>query len=149
MAAGYSPKGAAVQANRLLKNASVQAEITGRQEEAARRADVKEDDVIQMLLESYKDAKAANQHGPCVRAAELLGRRLGLFRDRLSVDDDRQALTETNIAKVALLGASGDRVAARLFFRNFMGKVGGDGGFDKPTYSDEEIDTLLSGATTH
>ncbi len=82
VAAGYSPKGAGVQANRLLKNASVQAEITRRQEEAARRADVKEDDVIQMLVQVRDQAREANQFGPCVRAIELLGKKLGMFADK-------------------------------------------------------------------
>ncbi len=40
-----------------------------------------------MLLENYKDVKAARQHGSAVRAAELLGKRLGLFTDRVFVTE--------------------------------------------------------------
>jgi hypothetical protein len=59
----------------------VASRVTELQNEAAKRNEIKVDDVIAMLLESYRDAKAANQHGPAVRAVELLGKRLGMFRD--------------------------------------------------------------------
>ncbi len=38
--------------------------------------------VIEMLLKSYKDAKAAGQHGPAVRAVELLGKHLATSRSK-------------------------------------------------------------------
>ena len=36
-----------------------------------------------MLLESYKNAKGDRQHGPAIRAVELLGKTLGVFKDRI------------------------------------------------------------------
>ena len=103
-----------------------------------------------MLLERYKDAKAANQHGPCVRAAELLGKRLGLFRDRLSVDDAREGRDERLYARIAVTAASGDRVLARQLFRNLVNKIGVQGyGFERPTFSDDDVDALLNGEAVH
>jgi len=63
------------------------ARISQLQEAAAQRNEVTLDEVISMLRKSYEDAKAAKQHGPAVRAAELLGRYMGLFKDRLLVTD--------------------------------------------------------------
>lgn len=83
--AGYSVATAHVQGPRLLVNVSVKQRIAALQDISAERNDVTVDNVIVMLLDSYKEAKAANQHGPAVRAAELLGKRLGMFRDRLEV----------------------------------------------------------------
>ena len=80
----------------MLKDANVLAEITRRQEEASKRADIKDDDVIRMLLEDREAARAAKQYGPAVRAAELLGRKLGMFKDRIDVNGgperDRQII---------------------------------------------------------
>ncbi len=50
-------------------------------------AEIEIDDVIDMLLESYKDAKDANQHGPAVRAVELLGKHLAMFKGRISFEE--------------------------------------------------------------
>ncbi len=63
------------------------ARISQLQEAAAQRNEVTLDEVLSMLRKSYEDAKAAKQHGPAVRAAELLGRYMGLFKDRLLVTD--------------------------------------------------------------
>ncbi len=57
--AGYSLKTAPSQGARLLKNVHVSARITQLQAEAAERAEIEIDDVLNMLLETYKDAKAA------------------------------------------------------------------------------------------
>ncbi len=79
--AGYSEKTAQEQGSRLLSKVIVKTRISELQAEVAARTDVTIDDVIGMLRESYRDAKAANQHGPAVRAVELLGKRHGMFTD--------------------------------------------------------------------
>ena len=56
---------------------------------------------MRMLLESYKDARAVNQHGPAVRAAELLGKRLGMFKDRVLVNDMARVPTDVLIKRIA------------------------------------------------
>ncbi len=85
--AGYSLKTATSQGARLLTYANVSARITQLQAEAAARAEIEIDDVIDMLLASYTDAKAAGQHGPAVRAVELLGKHLAMFKDRISFEE--------------------------------------------------------------
>ncbi|MEQ1889090.1 MAG: terminase small subunit [Alphaproteobacteria bacterium] len=83
--AGYSEATAHVQGPRLLANVRVKQRLAELQGVVAERNEITVDGVIAMLLDSYKTAKAANQHGPAVRAAELLDRRLGMFRDRLEL----------------------------------------------------------------
>ncbi len=80
--AGYSEKTAHVQGPRLLANVRVAARTDQLRKEAAKRSEITTDRVLQMLIDSYGDAKAANQHGPAVRAAELLGKHLAMFVDR-------------------------------------------------------------------
>ncbi len=87
--AGYSIRTAPSQGARLLKNAHVSARITQLQAEAAARAEIEIDDVIDMLLASYKDAKDAGQHGPAVRAVELLGKTLRMFTDKISYSEEQ------------------------------------------------------------
>ena len=93
--AGYSAKTANPQAARLLAKASVAAHVAKLQAEAAARNEISVDKVISMLAASYTDAKAANQHGPAVRAAELLGKRLGMFRDRVEVQESGLTVDQT------------------------------------------------------
>ncbi len=85
--AGYSIRTAPSQGARLLTCANVAARITELRGAAAARAEIEIDDVIDMLLASYKDAKAAGQHGPAVRAVELLGKHLAMFKDRISFEE--------------------------------------------------------------
>ncbi len=72
-----------------MKHADVAARITQLQAEAATRAEIEIDDVIDMLLASYTDAKAAGQHGPAVRAVELLGKTLRMFTDKISYSEEQ------------------------------------------------------------
>lgn len=109
--AGYSSRTANEQAARLLAKDSVKARVAELQNAAAKRNDITVDEVIAMLLECYRDAKAANQHGPAVRAVELLGKRLGMFRDKIEVSEVRAmsddelvaALSDGDPAKAAML----------------------------------------------
>ena len=98
---GYSLKTAASQGARLLKNVHVSARITQLQGAAAERAEIEIDDVIDMLLQSYKDAKAAGQHGPAVRAIELLGKTLRMFTDKISFSEEQGASDDDLIEALA------------------------------------------------
>ena len=84
---GYSNKTAPSQGARLLKNGHVIAKITQLQAEASNRAAIEVDDVIDMLLAAHTDAKAAGQFGPSVRAVELLGKHLAMFKDRIEFEE--------------------------------------------------------------
>ncbi len=87
--AGYSAKNADKIGSELLGKTGVAARVCELQAEAATRNEISLDDVIQMLVEDRRDAKAANQHGPAVRAAELLGKHLGAFTDRMILSQDQ------------------------------------------------------------
>ena len=111
--AGYSEATAHVQGPRLLENVRVAARISELQEAAAQRNEVTLDEVISMLRKSYEDAKAAKQHGPAVRAAELLGRYMGLFKDRLLVTDTAR-LSDNQLIEAMAHGDPERERAARL-----------------------------------
>jgi len=111
--AGYSEATAKQQASRLLTNVNVAERITELRDAAAQRNEVTLDEVICMLRKSYEDAKAAKQHGPAVRAAELLGKTLGMFRDRVLVDDMAR-LTDDQLIDALANGDPERERAARL-----------------------------------
>jgi len=99
--AGYSAKTAHVQGPRLLGNVSVKARIAELQAAAANRAEVSINDVIAMLLDDHRAARAAGQYGPAVRAVELLGRRLGMFVDRYEVSEVQKLSDDELIESLA------------------------------------------------
>ena len=96
--AGYTERSATVTSTRLMKKPEVQECIANLQAEAAQRNKVSHDEVIEKLRDSYKDAKAANQHGPAVRAAELLGKSTGMFKDQLYLTE-LQATSDDDLIK--------------------------------------------------
>ncbi len=147
--AGYSEKGADRQASRLLRNVGVMAEITRRREAASKRAEIDEDAVLKMLLEDREAARAAKQYGPAVRAAELLGRKMGMFIDKRIVGEIREHTDEEVAAGLAKATAGGDPVLARTLFRNARAKIGSDTFDPIPVLSDDEIDALLDGGAIH
>ncbi len=149
IAAGYSEKSAHVTAARLLKDDNVLAEIARRQEKASERADIREDDVIKMLLEDREAAREAKQFGPSVRAAELLGRKLGMFVDKRLVGEIREHTDEEVAAGLAKATAGGDPALARALFRNALARIPPDTFDPRPELSDDEIDALISGDTIH
>ena len=120
--AGYSSKTAPSQGARLLKNAHVAAKITQLQGAAAARAEIEIDDVIDMLLASYRDAKDAGQHGPAVRAVELLGKTLRMFTDKISYSEE-QALDDSDLIEQLAAGDGHKREMLRAV-------LGADEGFD-------------------
>ncbi len=146
--AGYGEKAAHVQASRLLKNAKVAAYIAEFQQAAAKRNEVTVDTVVGMLLDSYDEAKKANQHGPAVRAAELLGKGFGMFIDRHQVDEVSQLSDQQLAVNVAKNYGGGDRAFARRLFRAVLPKTR-DSFEPRPELSDDEIDNLLGSDTLH
>jgi len=81
--AGYSPASAKVTASRLLAKVSVAAAVAEAQAELAERNKVTTDEVVAMLRCQYDAASARSQHAAAIRAAELLGKHIGAFTDRL------------------------------------------------------------------
>ena len=101
--AGYSFKTATSQGARLLTYANVSARITQLLGDAAARAEIEIDDVLDMLLASYADAKAAGQHGPAVRAVELLGKTLRMFTDKIAYSEE-QAFDDSALIEALAAG---------------------------------------------
>ena len=101
--AGYSDKsgGASVSAARIMKDPAVQQYITELQAEAAERNNVTVDEVIENLRNSITTAKAANQHGPAVRATELLGKTVGMFKDHMVLTELEETPDDDLIEKMA------------------------------------------------
>ena len=149
IAAGYSEKSAHVAAARLLKDDNVLDEIARRQEEASKRADIREDDVIEMLVQVRDEAREAKQFGPCVRAIELIGKKMGMFIDKHLVGNASEHTDEEMAAGLARATAGKDPVLARVLFRNALARIPPNTFDPRPELSDDEIDALISGATVH
>ena len=101
--AGYSDKsgGASVSAARNMKVPEVKEYIAKLEAEAAERNNVTVDEVIQKLRDSIIEAKKANQHGPAVRATELLGKTVGMFKDHVVLTELQETSDEDLISKMA------------------------------------------------
>jgi phage terminase small subunit len=99
--AGYSEHTANKQGPRLLRHPLVRPRIAELQQAAADRNDVEVDEVVKMLRASYREAKAEKQHGPAVRAAELLGKTMGMFSDKITLTDEQKMTDEELIEKLA------------------------------------------------
>ena len=149
VAAGYSAKTAASTGSRLLKNANVMTEIARRQEEASKRADIRENDVIEMLVQVRDEAREAKQFGPCVRAIELIGKKMGMFIDKHLVGNASEHTDEEIAAGLAKATAGGDPALARTLFRNALARIPPNTFDPRPELSDEQIDALISGDTVH
>lgn len=132
-----------------MRKVNVMAEITRRQENASERANIREDDVIRMLLEDREAAREAKQFGPSVRAAELLGRKLGMFIDKRLVGEIREHTDEEVAAGLAKATANGNPALARTLFRNALAGIPPESFDPRPELSDDQIDALISGDTVH
>lgn len=78
--AGYSPKTAYSQGQRLLKNVEIQGEVQAAQAAAAEKAEITVQDVISGLR---KEAEEAESDAARVSAWAHLGKYLGMFTDRV------------------------------------------------------------------
>lgn len=109
IAAGYSEKGAAQAASRLMKDPEVAAAIEERIKELHRENTAEADEVIEFLtsvmrgeevetvpiycrkgIQKFTDGKPSARDK--VRAAELLGKHYGLFTDKIDVGVDEESM---------------------------------------------------------
>ncbi len=114
--AGYTERSAHVTGCRLLKNDKVAARIAALQAEAADRNEVTHDEVLAMLRQAYREAQRANQFGPSVRAAELLGKQRGMFRERIEITEI-QAMPDVELVN----RIAGDDQLLRQRLRTILG----------------------------
>ncbi len=101
--AGYSAKGksATVTSTRIMKRLDVQEYIAKLQEEAAERNNVTVDDITKELDKIGDAAKRANQFGPAVRALELKGKSIGMFKDNVVLTELQGTSDNDLIEKLA------------------------------------------------
>ncbi len=78
--AGYSESGARQEANRLLTNVDVRAEIERLQRERWEAEKLDREYVLKRLQELAETAKSESSR---IRALELLGKSLGMFREQV------------------------------------------------------------------
>ena len=115
--AGYAKKAATAQATRLLGRAWVQDRIAELQAALAGRMELNAESVIRQLMKDHKLAQEAGHHSAAVRATELLGKRLGLFVDRIRTEAETQsdAALAGEVIDAAVALAKGDKeLKARL-----------------------------------
>ncbi len=146
--AGYAEKGAHVTACRLLKKPKIEAEITRQREIGAERAKIIPEEVINRIKRDIDGAREAGNWTSVMKGNDMLGRKLGMWKDSLEIKPSDDTPHHQNFAVLALEGASGDRGLARRIFRGFMLKIGSADVFGPPI-SDEAIDVLLNEAAGH
>ena len=115
--AGYSEASATTQAADILRRPKVEKRIDELQAQLVGRIQLDAENVLHQLMLDHKDAKAAGHHSAAVRATELLGKRLGLWIDRVrtEVDDKNDAELADEVVDAALALAKGDkRLKARI-----------------------------------
>lgn len=86
--AGYSARSAEVQGCRLLSNANVQEAVRERTEDRKKDTIATAEEVLEYLSECLRDAGMHPQYRQ--KAAELLGKRYGLYTERVNVDADSE-----------------------------------------------------------
>ena len=80
--AGYSPRTAKSQGQRLLTFVEVQSELQKRMQHLAKRNELDADWIIRKLQEEYEISSEEGKRSSAIKALELLGRHLGLFSDK-------------------------------------------------------------------
>lgn len=96
ISAGYSPNGAAQGAERLLRNVEVQQSIAGARARVEQMTEFTQQWVLSGLRDVALGALANKQYSAAARSFELVGKHLGMFSDKLVIEDLR-----TNARKVA------------------------------------------------
>ena len=85
--AGYSETGASVTGHRLLSYPNVLASLKKAQDERAIRVNITQDEVLSMLRVEAKGEGQDTNAAARIRANELLGKHLGMFTDKLQVEN--------------------------------------------------------------
>jgi len=81
--AGYSPSGAAVQANRLLKKDKIIKYIEYLETRKQAILDYSEADIVHNLLDIASDSYHDKEYHAAIRANELLGKNKGMFKEKV------------------------------------------------------------------
>ena len=115
--AGYSERTAGAQATVLLRRPRVIDRIAELQAALAGRMDLTANGVVEQLMKDHKLAQEAGNHSAAVRATELLGKRRGLWIDRVRTEaDDKsdEALADEVVDAALALAKADKRLKARI-----------------------------------
>ncbi len=113
--AGYAESSAKVTACNLLKDPKVWAYINQFREEQSKRLKITADTIMMDLETLCREAVAAGQFGPAVRAKELQGKRLGIFIDVTRTETH----TTVNVMAAVKVIAGGDPSLERRLLEAF------------------------------
>lgn len=103
--AGYSEHTAGSQGQRLLTKVDIQDSISAAQAERAERTGLDAAFVLNGLQREAQAGDTGEPNTARIRAMELLGKHLGMFADRLKVEDETQGPREVRITLVEPPGA--------------------------------------------
>ncbi len=146
--AGYAEKSARQRASILLTKDHIVAEISRHREIGAEREKITPEERITRIKLDIDGARKAGSWPSVMKGNDMLGRRLGIWRDSIEVKSPDDSEYHREFAVMALAGANGDRPLARRIFRGFLRNTGSADVFGPPI-SDEDIEALLDGATQH
>ncbi len=96
--AGYSEKTAGSQGERLLRNVEIAQTIKGKAEGQCRKLDITAEYVLNTIRESIEKARADEDNAMVFRGAELLGKYLKLFTDKVEASGPNGGPIQTSIA---------------------------------------------------
>jgi phage terminase small subunit len=97
--AGYSPRTAAQIGAENLRKPDISAAVQAGRDEQQRHAELRADWVLLRLREEAERTGTGAGHSARVRALELLGKHLGMFTDRVSVETPvRLRITEVIVS---------------------------------------------------
>ena len=88
--AKYAPKGARSAGPLLLKNTRIQEFIAELDAERIDEIDASEDQIVRMLLNGHDRAVAAGHSAAVAKFCELLGKRLGMFKENISINEPEE-----------------------------------------------------------
>ena len=108
--AGYSPHTAQEQSSRLLSKDIVKQAVEAKQAELSAKTGVTVEEIIGLLRVRGGLAQGAGQYAAAIKSAELLGKTLGLFIEKVQTED----LTPQETEGLAALGESLTPEQARI-----------------------------------
>jgi len=115
-AAGYK-ESSVNQASQFFKNPAIQAYIQQKRQQVANKSGITPDSVRARLVEAYDNAMANGQFSAAIRAAELMGKDVGMFETR--------SVQTINVQGAVEHGASGN-LARLMGIAQNAGIVEGD-----------------------
>ncbi len=115
--AGYARSGASVEGVRLLANAKVAAAVAAGQAKRAKRTEIDADYVLTAIkdtIEQYRGGGEGSNPNAVLKGAELLGRHLAMFTDKVVADVNHGLQEMTDDALEAYTRRLAEKVGGTL-----------------------------------